>query len=174
MLRSTAVRILILQALAGLLFGCGAALVRVEPKSAPLTRVTLWDGEYVSLNRWENQTVVLGFWASWCRASRRRVPELAAAARKFKDNRQLVFLAVNVDKFDQRAAVADLIESPDYSGPIYAFSGNDSNDEAYASFQPPQLPYFYVIDGQRRIQAQGGGLGPLAELLGELKAAAPK
>lgn len=54
-------------------------------------------GEQVSLARWEGKTVVVNFWATWCKPCREEIPELV---RFFEAHREqnVVVLGVAMDK----------------------------------------------------------------------------
>jgi len=58
-------------------------------------------GETVSLSDYKGKLVVIDVWATWCGPCMKEKPKFAELAKKYFENKDVVFLAVSVD--DQKA-----------------------------------------------------------------------
>ncbi len=68
-----------------------------ESEKAPDLYLQSLTGEEVSLAQWKGKTIVVNFWATWCKPCREEIPELA---RFFEAHREhnVVVLGVAMDK----------------------------------------------------------------------------
>jgi thiol-disulfide isomerase/thioredoxin len=109
------------------------------------------EGEPVSLEDFEGQTVVVNVWGSWCAPCRAEAPELVAASEELAD-REVEFLGINSRDLDKAAALAfqRRFEVPypsiyDQQGrTLLAFRG---------TLSPNAIPSTVVIDDQGRVAA---------------------
>ena len=144
--------------------GCaGGGLV--SPYQPPATRVTLLDGEYLSLSAWQGRVVVLGFWASWCTTSRSRLGKFGDLAEKYLDRPEVSFLAVSLDKLEDRAVVEEIFKNHGWQKLTNAFSGNDFSDEACLAFGVERVPSFYVLNKEGQVVARGNRTGFIEDVL---------
>ncbi len=123
-------------------------------RPAPFVRLTMLDGDYVPLNAFRGKKVMLLFWASWCRYSRRAIHKFnQAAGEAGRGNAK--FIAVSVDKHSDYEPVLKFIEEHDLRAVEHAFSGNDFRDEAYLAFHLTTAPVFVVIDENGKVLDAG-------------------
>jgi thiol-disulfide isomerase/thioredoxin len=109
------------------------------------------EGEPLSLEDYEGQTVVVNVWGSWCAPCRAEAPELVAASEELAD-RDVEFLGINSRDLDKAAALAfqRRFEVPypsiyDQRGrTLLAFRG---------TLSPNAIPSTVVIDDQGRVAA---------------------
>jgi thiol-disulfide isomerase/thioredoxin len=66
-----------------------------DPAQFKLTR---FDGSHLKLADYAGKVVVVNFWATWCGPCREELPLLEKAMDKYKDDADVVFLAVNADE----------------------------------------------------------------------------
>ncbi|NIR49959.1 TlpA family protein disulfide reductase [candidate division KSB1 bacterium] len=76
-------------------------------------------GNVINSTDFEGQILILEFWATWCGACRKALPEFHRVFDKYKDNPGVAFLAVNTgqdgDSIDRVRAV---VEQNGYSFPV--------------------------------------------------------
>ncbi|MGB8977652.1 MAG: TlpA disulfide reductase family protein, partial [Terriglobales bacterium] len=65
---------------------------------APAFSINRFDGTEVSSAELRGRVVVLDFWASWCPACRREMPELEKLYRRYQGNSRVSFWAVDMQK----------------------------------------------------------------------------
>lgn len=68
-----------------------------EPISEGLSFVDI-DNKTISLNDLKGKVVFLNFWATWCPPCRAEMPSIDEMKKNFKNNDNIVFLFVDVDK----------------------------------------------------------------------------
>jgi thiol-disulfide isomerase/thioredoxin len=69
---------------------------------APTFSINRFDGTEVSSAELRGRVVVLDFWASWCPACRREMPELEKLYRRYQGNSRVSFWAVDMQKNGSR------------------------------------------------------------------------
>ena len=140
-----------------LVVGCSAASgSKLIGKPAPLSRVTLLDGDIVALDQFvgHGKPAVLAFWATTCSYSPRAIESLDRIAVKLKPQ-GVQFLAISIDKSDAIEKLHGMVKYREMKNLTHCYSGNDVYDEAYISYDGGELPYFVVIDGQGTVVAAG-------------------
>lgn len=114
-------------------------------KLAPSTKFTLLDGSYLTIRELRGKTVVVTFWATTCNNSRRAVSKVNELAKSFKQRSDIVFIAASLDKNENFQTLKDRIYYDHLDSVVHAFSGNEGDDEAYASCRGENMPYFVVL-----------------------------
>ena len=87
-----------------------------EGHKAPGFTILNLDGEKVSLDDYENNIVILTFWATWCVACHKQIPALKEIHQKYKDE-GVVILAVSLD-FGKTVRVKSIVEKENINYPI--------------------------------------------------------
>lgn len=131
-------------------------------KETPFARFAMLDGGYESTETLRGKTVILIFWATTCTASRSVVERINEIAVKNSKRKDVVFLAISIDKADDVEKLNERIKFGKLTGLKHVFSGNDVYDEAFMAFQLDSLPAVFVIDRSGKIRA-GGRSASLAE-----------
>jgi thiol-disulfide isomerase/thioredoxin len=107
-------------------------------ESAPDIKVEDARGQAVTLSSLRGKVVVLDFWASFCEPCKEELPRVDALAKKLASRKNVVFVAVNLDKKREKAdaflAVAKLASM------TLLF------DPKNTSGQRAQLPMLWVLD----------------------------
>ncbi|POY36807.1 hypothetical protein C3K47_10450 [Solitalea longa] len=122
---------------------------------APDFTVTTLDGKEVTLSSLKGKVVVLNYWFTQCRACVEEMPQLNAMVSKYKGNKDVVFLALDVvpqttvediQKFQKRVTF-------DYQ---IALGGKD----AAAAYEAKTFPANYLIDKDGVIRMGWVGANP--------------
>src|SRR5215211_1155458 len=106
-------------------------------RTAPEVEFQLADSKKAKLTDYRGRHVVLSFWASWCGPCRKELPALAELAQKRRD---VVFLAVNVDK--ERPAAERFLRDLGVGLPL-AF---DTDSSVMGKFDVLSMPTMFMVD----------------------------
>ncbi len=108
-------------------------------------------GNYVSLEKYRGQVVVLNFWATWCAPCRVEMPSFENLYRRFRSE-GMVVLAVAIDK-NADAKVKSFVDEYGLSFPVLL----DAKGEVEQLYPSVTIPFTYVIDREGRIVARVDG-----------------
>lgn len=120
------------------------------PSTAPLyaTMMNDPDGKPQSLKQFQDKTIVLNFWATWCEPCREEMPELSKVYAENK-SKNLVVVGIAID---EEKAVKSYLKQTKVAYPIFVdedqgviLSKNLGNNEGI-------LPYTVIIDSDGNIQ----------------------
>lgn len=120
-------------------------------------------GDRIRLAELRGQTVVLDFWATWCKPCQIGAPVLDRVYRRVKD-KGVVVVGVNTSDPQGREMAARFAEAKKLSYPIVF----DDGDEIAAKYGVTTLPTVVVIDAAGNVVAIRSGLadeGQLEDLL---------
>lgn len=115
-----------------------------EGEVAPNFSATLFSGQQINNNTYQNQVLLINFWASWCDPCREELPAIAEYEKKhFKEG----FRVLTVSMDDK----TDLLKAQNF---IKQF-GFDNTSIHYSDFQSFgrvwRIPLSYLIDQDGRI-----------------------
>jgi thiol-disulfide isomerase/thioredoxin len=114
-----------------------------------LFKLTRPEGGTVRLGDFRGKVIVLNFWATWCGPCRIEMPLFEKTMAKYKDDKDVVFLAVNTD--EDRPQVAPFLKSQKFKLPVvYA----EFLDEHYAV---RSIPTTIVVDRNGNISFRQAG-----------------
>lgn len=136
-------------------------IIKTSPltgKEAPDFTLTLYSsggslaesGKNVSLSELKGKTVILNFWASWCKPCRQEAPALERSWKKYKD-KDVVFIGVNVWDDDSSA-----LSYLDKYGGSYEH-GFDPEKEIQVNYGLGGIPETYFIDSSGLITGKFTG-----------------
>jgi thiol-disulfide isomerase/thioredoxin len=112
------------------------------------------------LKNLKGKVVVLNFWATWCGPCRREIPELNNLVEKYKDNSDVVFVAITNDL---RERVANFLSSNEFKYKV-AFDV----DSVYQKYNVTAVPTHVIIDKDGFISSRiVGSLPQMDEILSE-------
>jgi thiol-disulfide isomerase/thioredoxin len=109
------------------------------------------------------KTVVVDVWASWCVPCQKVLPEFNALAQEYKDNNDVVFVAMSIDS--KRSDWEEAVGKSDWDAVSHCWYDREENPLA---FNKP-VPYSMVIDKKGIIRAEGNYIDTRAELEKVLK-----
>jgi thiol-disulfide isomerase/thioredoxin len=137
---------------------------------APAFSLSASDGGQINSAGLRGRVVILSFWATWCPACRRELPELDKLYRQYQNNSSVSFWAVDILGNGETADKAKaFLEKAGYGLPI-AFGTEKSPED----FGGDGLPFLVIMDKSGRIRLVHSGYDrsePLQpELAKEIKA----
>jgi thiol-disulfide isomerase/thioredoxin len=134
---------------------------------APPARLTLLEGREIPLDALRGKHVGLIFWATWCGHSKSRIADFAELAEHYAIRKDVVFLAVSIDRAENLETLRSRIESQGLQKVNHVFSGNDVQDEAFLAFKGEAVPYVVVIDPRGRVRSVDSSTSSLEDYLDE-------
>lgn len=132
-------------------------------KPAPEFTLTDLQGKAVSLASLKGKTILLDFWATWCRPCRADGPALDKLQEKYGENLQIIGISVAED----RPIVEKFLKDHRHAFPIVMTSENDMP----RAFQIGVIPTYIVIDKDGTVSGAVEGDQGFAELRKILKKA---
>ena len=117
-----------------------------------LFKLTKLDGGDIRLADYKGKVVIANFWATWCGPCRIEMPELEKAMAKYKEDKDVVFLAINTD--DDRNYVEPYVKGQKIKLPVvYANYLNDF-------FAISSIPTTMIFDRNGQISFRQAGFNP--------------
>jgi len=122
-----------------------------DPDPAPDFKATDLEGHEFDLGKYKGKVVLLNFWATWCGPCRAEIPDLIQLQSVYKDQMQIIGMAVDVDdENDLRAVVKD--EGINYPVAIA------SSQVRWAYGGISALPTVFVINQDNKVVQKHVGL----------------
>ncbi|MFC4598260.1 TlpA family protein disulfide reductase [Cohnella hongkongensis] len=123
--------------------------VRID-QAAPDVGLTTLDGREVRLSDYRGSTVVMNFWATWCKVCQAEMPHVEKFYQEHKD-RGIVVLSVNATTQERSAdLVGPYAERHRLSFPIVL----DDKGEALNQYGVTAYPTTYIIDSSGRVKGR--------------------
>lgn len=108
-------------------------------KAAPNFELGVLGGEYLSLEEFQGQIVLLNFWATWCEPCRDEMPAMQQVYEEYRDQGVTV-LGINL--METEVAVKGFVEQISVTFPILY----DLTGEVHDMYLVRPLPTSYFID----------------------------
>src|SRR5215472_17487360 len=116
--------------------------------AAPSFSISRLDGTVVDSAEFRGHVVVLDYWATWCPACRREMPELEKLYQRYKGNSKVSFWAVDVQMGGETPEKAQaFMQNAGYTLPIALGSENSSQ-----ALNPEGFPSLVIIDTTGRVR----------------------
>ncbi len=125
---------------------------RKTASPAPVFTVSRLDGTIVRSIDWHGRVAVIDYWATWCPACRREMPELESLYRRYQNNSDVVFWTVDVQQngeSPQRAST--FLQKAGYTLPL-AIDSQNSEDNLAKQFAFEGFPALILIDRGGRVR----------------------
>lgn len=138
--------------------------METEPMRFTLTGL---DGRKLTLASLKGSVVILDFWATWCQPCRVQHPMYEAVKQRFKDRRNVVFLAIDTD--EDRSLVAPFLDQIKWSRASVYFE-----DGLQRLLQVTSIPTTIMFDKQGRLASRMTGFLPdkfVNQLTGSIQSA---
>lgn len=128
-----------------------------DPLNFKLTKL---DGSKLDLATLRGKVIVMNFWATWCGPCLTEMPLFEKTMAKYKDDRNVVFLAITTD--EDRELVPPHVKQYKINLPIaYADYLNDF-------FAVSSIPTTIILDGKGAVAFRQAGYNPRADFVAEL------
>jgi thiol-disulfide isomerase/thioredoxin len=126
--------------------------VNAEIKDPLQFKLTRLDGSAFKLADYQGKVVIVNFWATWCGPCLTEMPLLEKTAAKYKDDAEIVFLALSTD--EERDEVAPFIKQHKFKLPMgYAENLNDH-------YRVASIPTTMIFDRKGEIAFRQSGFNP--------------
>lgn len=120
-----------------------------DPLKFTLTRI---DGSSLNLDGQRGKVIVMNFWATWCGPCLTEMPLFEKAIAKYKEDKDVFFLAINTD--EDRELVAPFLKQYKFALPVaYAEYLNDH-------FAVSSIPTTIILDRKGGISFRQAGFNP--------------
>jgi len=117
-------------------------------QAAPDFELTDLSGNSVRLSDYRGKTVVMNFWATWCRVCRAEMPQVEKFYQKNKDG-DIVVISVNATSQERSAAVVEKYAGEErISFPIAL----DPQGDVLQQYGVNAFPTTYIIDPSGKVQ----------------------
>ena len=127
-----------------------ATRMATHETSAPLPEASInrLDGTAVNFAEYRGRVVVLDYWATWCPACRREMPELEKLYQHYKRNSRVTFWAVDVQGNGETPEKAKaFMQNEGYTVPI-ALGSEKSSEQV----NPEGFPSLVILDADGRVR----------------------
>jgi len=129
----------------------GQIATRKTNMPAPAISISRLDGAMVDSSEFRGRVVLLDFWATWCPACRRELPELDKLYRRYQGDSSVAFWAVDVQKNGETPQKArEFMLKSGYRLPVAV--ADEKSLEALGSLHLEGYPALIIIDKAGRIR----------------------
>ena len=119
---------------------------------APAFRLESLDGQIVNMTDLKGQYVVLNFWATWCHACTKEMPEFQKAHQSLDPKVKII----GINFAESKEKVNEYLRDKGYSFPVL-LDGYGNVSQEYEVLHLP-VTYFITPDGVIREKVFGGGV----------------
>lgn len=137
----------------------------VLPRPAPAVVVETLEGTDRSLGDFRGKTVLLDFWATWCKPCVELMPQLQRLQDTYAD-KGLVVVGVSIDEGEDR--VKKIEKFLRKVGVTYPILSDAKQNPAWHQFKVKAIPAVFLIDENGQVVAQWTGKIEHQEIEGEI------
>ena len=127
------------------------------------------EGKKVTLSDLKGKVVIIDFWAVWCGPCREALPFFQKAYDKYKNNKNVRFLAINTlertKEQEKLPFIKSFINSNNYTFPVLI---DNENVDLVGKLGVANLPTKFAIDTDGNIQFSSTGFNGEEEMLKEI------
>ncbi len=110
------------------------------------------DGNTVSLEQLKGKIIILNFWFIACKPCREEIPDLNKLVDKYKDNHEIVFIAIALD---DKSSIKEFLQTNSFKYRVIA----DGNAIAKDTYGIDLYPTNIVVDGSSVVRSYTTGIG---------------
>jgi thiol-disulfide isomerase/thioredoxin len=126
-------------------------------KDAMMFKLTRVDGSTLEMNSLRGKVIVINFWATWCGPCLTELPLFEKTITKFKDDKDVVFLALTTD--EDRELVAPYLKQYKFDIPV---SHAEYLDDFFAI---TSIPTTIILDRKGEVTFRQAGYNPRADFV---------
>ncbi len=122
--------------------------------------LTRLNGDQFKLNEYRGKVIVMNFWATWCGPCLTEMPLFEKTLAKYKEDRDVIFLAVTTD--EDRELVAPFLKQHKFNLPVAYAEYIDSH------FSINSIPTTIILDRKGEIAFRQAGFNPREDFVAVL------
>jgi thiol-disulfide isomerase/thioredoxin len=126
-------------------------------KDAMLFKLTRVDGSTLDMNSLRGKVIVINFWATWCGPCLTELPLFEKTITKFKDDKDVVFLALTTD--EDRDLVPPYLKQYKFNIPVWHAEYLDD------FFAITSIPTTIILDRAGQVTFRQAGYNPRADFV---------
>jgi thiol-disulfide isomerase/thioredoxin len=138
-------------------------------QSLPNFSLKNMEGKTVTLSELKGKVVIIDFWAVWCGPCREALPFFQKAYDKYKDNKNVIFFAINTlerwEESERPSFIKSFINSNNYTFPVLM---DEPALNLAKRFGVESLPTKFAIDQNGNLQFSSVGFNGEDEMLKEI------
>jgi thiol-disulfide isomerase/thioredoxin len=138
-------------------------------KPLPNFSIENMEGKKVTLSDLKGKIIIIDFWAVWCEPCRASLPFFQKAYEKYKNNKNVMFLAINtlekISEGEKLPFIKSFINSNNYTFPVLI---DNQEVNLVARLGVESLPTKFAIDKNGNIQFSNIGFNGEEEMLKEI------
>lgn len=123
-------------------------------------RLTKLEGGQIRLADFQGKVVIVNFWATWCGPCLTEMPLLEKAMARYKDDREVVFLALSTD--EERDDVSPFVKQHKFKLPIAFADGLDTH------FRIQSIPTTIIFNRSGEVSFRQSGFNPNEDFVAKL------
>jgi thiol-disulfide isomerase/thioredoxin len=102
------------------------------------------NGKELALSDFKGKVVYIDVWATWCGPCRKEFPAMKELENQYHDNKDIVFIGVNVDISKDIQKWKNFLEKEQLAG-IQIFAGDKANAELMKPYKISGIPRFILV-----------------------------
>jgi thiol-disulfide isomerase/thioredoxin len=116
-------------------------------------KIKSMDGEVVELSQFKNKVIFINLWATWCPPCRAEMPSIQSLYDKMKDNEDIVFVMLSLDKAGSEGKINKFIDKKSFDFPVYLPATEVPN-----VLRSPSIPTTFVVAKNGKIVSKKVGM----------------
>ncbi|GAA0886381.1 MULTISPECIES: TlpA family protein disulfide reductase [Sphingobacterium] len=130
-------------------------------KQAPDFTLEDIDGKKVSLNSFKGKTVIIDFWATWCKPCIGSFPGMQATVERYKNDKDVIFLFIDTWESSEnyKEEVKTFLAQNGYTFHVLFDEMKDPQKTITNLYDVKGIPNKIIIDKQGFIRLQSAGSG---------------
>lgn len=98
-----------------------------------------------ALSDFKGKVVYVDVWATWCAPCQKEMPHLKELETEYKDNSNIVFIGVSVDKGKDKQKWKEFLEREKLPG-VQLFAGDEASESLMKPYKISGIPRFILVD----------------------------
>ncbi len=120
-----------------------------QPAPSPVLKDAT--GKEYNFKDFSGKVIVVDVWATWCCACLEKMPAFMQLRDEFRDNDNVVFLTVSIDRKNARAKWLKAIEDNGMDGMLNLIPDHDGESPFETDYSIPSVPRYLLIDQAGKI-----------------------